>query len=560
MFGEATRDDYGYLPSDLSSLQKQCLTLLKAKQYKSCEILAMMDLSKRQVDGTPDHVTRSILGDCAFEQRQYIRAKNYYREIYLADEDRYRWKEAQCLKELGSLIEASDILEGISNRTPPMDMMLGKLYLASTRNAAASEAFLNVLRENPFVIEAAEHLAVLNVDRAQILKAVDTGLDNRGLSSTHSKEVENIREIISSLALKEKHQTMIALQQFSNLEEEFPRNIYIQEQMALLHLQNDDKASALRYFKKIHTQQPTQIDHMDKYAFYLSDTQRSSDLTVNALADSLLMLDDRRPEAWTALAVYHEDKGDHEKAMTFVEKALALDQRHAFAHYVRGAILLRNKRPEHASVSFFHSLELRRDIDAFEGLVDSHLSAGNLKEAIASAKEAISFAPRDPRTLTMVGIALAKSSGETADPRARQVVLEKAKKSLTKVLKFHPSHLRPLFALVDLHVQENNYSACIQILKEGLEGNPASFRPAENHDLILAKMGETYMHAEEHDKAMEYLHRALGLNPELTMAKRNLEKLDNIIRGLDPNDRGDEVFSPEDSAGAETSPSAGPFF
>jgi len=532
-------DDYRYTPGELSPLQKECMSLLKSKQFKSCEILAMMDLSKRQAEGSPDHVTISILGDCAFEQRQFVRAKSYYQKISYADENRYRWKEAQCLKELGSLIEASNVLEGITNRTPPMNMMLGKLYLASGRTIQASDVFLEVLQDNPFILEAAEFLAVLHVDKLSTLKAVDVGFEKRGLV-TSSKECDQLRELISSLVAKERFQTFTALQQFTNLDEEFPGNLYIQEQLALLHLQNDDKAVASRYFERIRKQLPSQIDHMDKYALILSKTKRSSDL--NTLADSLLLLDDRRPEAWTTLAIYHQSRGDHGKAMKSVEKALSLDQKHAFAHYLHGLILLGDNRPEHASVSFFRSIELRKDIDAFEGLVDSHLAAGNLKEAIASAKEAISLAPRDPRTLTMVGIALAKSAVESAEAKARQGVLERAKRSLRKVLAMHPSHLRSMFALVDLHIREADYESCIAILKEGLEGNSASFRPTQKPDLLLSKLGEVYTLAEQYDKAIEAFHKALGLNPALTSCKVNLERLDKIIRGLDPNERGDEIL------------------
>lgn len=548
MMGDCTIDDH-YASAKLSALQSECLSLLRAKQFKSCEILAMMDLSRRQVEGSPDHLTMSILGDCAFEQRQFIKAKWYFRQIYHADQNAYRWKEAQCLKELGSLIEASDVLEGIPNRTPPMNMMLGKLYLASTRTLAAAEAFLNVLRDNPFILEAAENLAVLHTEKLHILKAVDTGFEKRGIP-TSSKECEQLRELISSLVAKERFQTFTALTQFTKLDEEFPGNLYIQEQLALLHLQNDDKAAAVRYFEKIRAQLPSQIDHMDKYAYILSRFKRPHDL--NALADSLLMLDDRRPEAWATLAVYHQSRGDHDKAVTCIDKALVLNQKHAFAHYLRGVILMGEKRPVHASNSFFRSIEIRRDIDAFEGLVDSYLAAGRMKEAIASAKEAISLAPRDPRTLTMVGIALWKSCAdeEAAEPRARQGVLEKAKRSLRKVLALHPSHLRSLFALVDLHVQEKDYDSCILILKEGLQGNSASFRSPQNPDLILSKLGEVYTLAEQYESAMTCMHKALALNPELTSAKRQLDRLDKLIRGADPNERSEEIL--EDTPSMES--------
>jgi tetratricopeptide (TPR) repeat protein len=104
-----------------------------------------------------------------------------------------------------------------------------------------------------------------------------------------------------------------------------------------------------------------------------------------------LILDDRRPEAWTTLALCHEARGDLEKAMTFVDKAISLDQRNAFAKYLRGVILMADKRPEHAGVAFFGSIEISTspDLKMYEGLVDAYMMQGKFREAIASAKEAM---------------------------------------------------------------------------------------------------------------------------------------------------------------------------
>ena len=155
----------------------------------------------------------------------------------------------------------------------------------------------------------------------------------------------------------------------------------------------------------------------------------------------------------------------------------------------------------------------------------------------------------------MSKLSLAKSAvGSTAPEKAKQDVIERAKRSLRKVLAMHPSHLRSLFALVDLYVREKDYESCIAILKEGLEGNAASFRSPQNPDLVLSKLGEVYTLAEQFEKAIMAFHQALGLNPNLNSAKIQLERLDKIIRGLDPNERSDEII--EDTPSAEGSQSS----
>ena len=88
----------------LTPLQKECVNLFKARQYKSCEIAARMELARAEQEGRDPRFCWALLGDCYHSSQQYRRAVTFYRRM---KSHKYRWKEAQCLQALGNVVEAS---------------------------------------------------------------------------------------------------------------------------------------------------------------------------------------------------------------------------------------------------------------------------------------------------------------------------------------------------------------------------------------------------------------------------------------------------------------------
>jgi len=388
------------------------------------------------------------------------------------------------------------------------------------------DAFLSALRENPFAIEAIHALADLGADKTAITAALDAGFERRGLSD--SQEAFTSRELIILLTAKQRHQAALAQQIAQKLSTEYPDNVYLLQLQAGLHLQKNDSVEAEELFQTIRRLEPANSQCMDQYANLLGQSGKLHELS--DLTDSLLQADDKSATAWTCLALYHK-WNQRSEALKFVEKAIAVDQRHAFAHYIRGTVLLQDHRPEYAAVSFFRSNEIHPDIGTYEGLVDAYLAAGKDKEAVAAAKEAYNMAPRDPRTLTLTGLALAQHSN--------QANMVKAKRSLTKALQMCPALSRPLFCLVEIHRLEKDYTTCIDLLKKALEGtdqNPSMAEPA----IILSKMGEIYTVMENYRDAVDAFHRALAVNPNYQPAVQSLDQLEKLMRGVDPNSS-DEV-------------------
>lgn len=74
-----------------------------------------------------------------------------------------------------------------------------------------------------------------------------------------------------------------------------------------------DDSAAERTFSQVRQIDENSVDGMDQYADLLQ--RRGAVEPLNRLATELLELDDKRPEAWVTLALYHKARNDNDKAL-----------------------------------------------------------------------------------------------------------------------------------------------------------------------------------------------------------------------------------------------------
>ena len=74
----------------------------------------------------------------------------------------------------------------------------------------------------------------------------------------------------------------------------------------------------------------------------------------------------------------------------------------------------------------------------------------------------------------------------------------------------------------------------------------------EHGDVIQAKLAEIYALKECYADALECYHVAISMNPQNGLAIQGLERLEKIMRGVDPDEEeNDEELEDEDAAQEE---------
>jgi len=268
------------------------------------------------------------------------------------------------------------------------------------------------------------------------------------------------------------------------------------------------------------------LDMMDYYAVLLRHKGTSGSL--NSLAHRLMMIDQRRPEAWIAVSLYSDLRGDREKALSLVDQALRCNPNHVLGYHIKGTLLLGMGRADHAMQAFLQANKLQKDIHSFKGLVDAFLALHKYKEALATAKEALSIMQRNPKAITLVGRVLAHLPDGS----------EKAKKAFLRALTIDPLSVDAALALADLYIAAGDYDRCIELLRESLKHH--------NYDFFHTKIAQVYTLNNVYDEALKYYHTAISINPNSSAAAAGLERLEKLMRGVDPDAEEDEDMEPGD--------------
>ncbi|CBJ30595.1 Putative subunit of the Anaphase Promoting Complex [Ectocarpus siliculosus] len=439
-----------------------------------------------------------------------------------------KFMEAQCLIAGGEPGTAIPALEAILQfaRTAEMSATLGRVYESSGLKRNACSMYKKTLRENPMAVETIVPLLEMGSSGEEVLGIIDAALKGNpgGVTMADLPWLPlYVMGHADSCACRSKE----ALANFARLEHLYPNNLGALLQVAKAHMDLDQWDEALSAFKKARLVDDANVDLMDCYGVVMR--QKTMPGGLNRLANELLSTDPMRAEAWVVMALYSEVRGDKDKATVFVDKALELKPNYAMAFILKGSLVLAEGNHEEAPKLFLQANHIRKDIYSYKGLVNAYLQAGKFRKAGFAAKEANEVMPGDARTVLLTGSVWEHIKGGMTDNRL------KAKRAYEKALRIDPVFLDATLALVGLHMEDKEYDTCIDLLLKAV--------PHHTRDTLHTKLAEVYMLNGKLDDALESFHFAISLNPSCVKASQGLERLEKVMRGMDPDEDDDAMSS-----------------
>lgn len=211
-------------------------------------------------------------------------------------------------------------------------------------------------------------------------------------------------------------------------------------------------------------------------------------------------------------AVFHR-RGDEERALAELKKAVRIQPDHKEAHNNLGVMHRKYGRWEEAISEFEKSLKENPDYyPALLNLTEVYLRISRLKEAEETIRQVIDHNPYLPRAYNALGIVLEKKGKEA---RAREAYL--------KAAQLNPEYAVPLRNLAVSFLDAGEHEEAIKTAREAIRRKP--FQPAGY--LVLSRV---YVSRGELDQARAQLSEALRLEPKNWRIKSRLWALETYRR------------------------------
>lgn len=244
--------------------------------------------------------------------------------------------------------------------------------------------------------------------------------------------------------------------------------------------------------------------------------------------------------------------GDYEEAQDYVQKALSMDPQYGLGYGELGDIYLAKKDYPHAIENLKRATELENSADAWVDLTNGYLKSGNTQDALDAAQHALKLGKRSSAAYLSL-----------QEVYAARKERDKFLGVMESAVSADPDYGWGLTKLGDLYREAKRYNDAARYLKKAitLNGNDRWPREVlaqtylENKDdenarltleqsLVIdptvwgyAQLGLIYHRRKDSAKALEYLNKALILNPVEPQVYKSFETL------YDDNKQPDEFLA-----------------
>ncbi|QRW00722.1 anaphase-promoting complex subunit 3 [Ceratobasidium sp. AG-Ba] len=197
------------------------------------------------------------------------------------------------------------------------------------------------------------------------------------------------------------------LEELEALPEEQKRSASVMVLIGRAEYERADYIKAKRAFELARVLDPHRIWDMDIFSTLLWHLR--SDVELSFLAQELLALDQRAPQAWIAVGNAFSLQKEHEQALTAFKRAVTLDPHYAYAHTLIGHENVSMEEYDKAASSFQSALRVdRRHYNAWYGLGTVYQKTSKLRHAEYHFERAAEINPCNAVLQCCLGIVIEK--------------------------------------------------------------------------------------------------------------------------------------------------------
>ncbi|KAJ3021241.1 UNVERIFIED_CONTAM: Anaphase-promoting complex subunit 23 [Siphonaria sp. JEL0065] len=245
----------------------------------------------------------------------------------------------------------------------------GLVANALNQSAKAKERFIDAVSAFPLLFAAWEELAntIVSFEQLQETIALLPTTATSASNPCYHYFLFSTKKLLSTLS--EAAKSLATLQSLTN-----PHSTSIKLAEASMFYHHQDHPSSIHLFSQVYAENPSLLDKCDEYANALYVLEDGP--VLSHLAHRCTQIDEYRPETCIAVANYYSIRGEHEKAIAYLKRAVVLDKGNSLPWTLIGHEYLELKN-QAAAIEVY-----RRAVDINERDFRAWYALGNLYQML----------------------------------------------------------------------------------------------------------------------------------------------------------------------------------